>query len=169
MSKYFEEMIQRVQTIFLFLVAVAMLTVTSTTIWEQVNPDQTQKIKLTAWNLSTYAIENGQEGALLAEKGVFYIGILAIAAAALALYSLSQFKNRTKQMFLNMINSLLMGTTLGVVVYQSYQANTDFNPAVQGAFVIGFYAIVAGIILNVISNRFIRRDEMLVKSVDRIR
>ena len=162
-------MIQRVQTIFLFLVAVAMLSVTSMTIWEQVNASQTEKMKLTAWNLSTYAIENGQEGAVQEQKGVFYIGILAIAAAALALFSLSQYKNRTKQMFLNMINSLLMGATLGVVVYQTYQANTDFNPAAQGAFVIGFYAIVAGIILNVVSNRFIRRDEMLVKSVDRIR
>lgn len=162
-------MIQRVQSIFLFLVAVAMLLVTSLTIWEQVNPDQTEKMKLTAWYLTTYAIENGQEGAVLEQKSVFYIGILAIAAAALALYSLSQFKNRTKQMFLNMINSLLMGSTLGVAVYQSYQANADFNPTVQGAFVIGFYAIVAAIILNVVSNRFIRRDEMLVKSVDRIR
>src|SRR5690606_28233753 len=154
---------------FLFLVAVAMLSVTCMTIWEQVNPGQTEKMKLTAWNLSTYAIENGQEGAVLKQKGVVYIGILAIAAAALALFSLSQFKNRTKQMFLNMINSLLMGSTLGIVVYQTYQANSDFNPAAQGAFVIGFYAIVAGIILNVVSNRFIRRDEMLVKSVDRIR
>lgn len=162
-------MIQRIQTIFLFLVAVAMLLVTYFTIWEQVNPDQTEKMKLTAWNLSTYSIESDPEGPVIVQKGVFYIGILALAAAALALYSLSQFKNRTRQMFLNMINSLLMGTILGVVVYQSYQANLSFNPNVQGAFVVGFYAIVAAIICNVISNRFIRRDEMLIKSVDRIR
>lgn len=162
-------MIQRVQSIFLLLVAVAMLAVTFNTIWEQVDPGQTQKMKLTAWSLSTYAIENGQEGALLAEQAVFIIGILAIAAAALALYSLFQYKNRTRQMFLNMINSLLMGITLGVVVYQTYQANADINPNAQGAFVIGFWAIVVAIICNVISNRFIRRDELLVKSVDRIR
>ena len=72
-------------------------------------------------------------------------------------------------MFLNMINSLVMGSTLGVVVYQTYQGNMDFNPAANGAFVSGFYAIVAAIVLNVVSNRFIRKDEMLVKSVDRIR
>lgn len=162
-------MIQRIQTIFLFLVAVAMLLVTYFTIWEQVNPDQTEKLKLTAWHLTSYAIEDGQETSIISRKAVPYIGIMAIAAAALALYSLSQFKNRTKQMFLNMINSLLMGSTLGVIVYQSYQANMDFNPTVSGAFVIGFYAIVAAIILNVVSNRFIRKDEMLVKSVDRIR
>ena len=162
-------MIQRIQTIFLFLVAVAMLLVTYFTIWEQVNPDQTEKLKLTAWHLTSYAIEDGQEASTINRKAVPYIGVMAIAAAVLALYSLSQFKNRTKQMFLNMINSLLMGSTLGVIVYQSYQANMDFNPAVSGAFVIGFYAIVAAIILNVVSNRFIRKDEMLVKSVDRIR
>lgn len=162
-------MIQRIQTIFLFLVAVAMLLVTYFTIWEQVNPDQTEKLKLTAWHLTSYAIEDGQEASTNNRKAVPYIGVMAIAAAVLALYSLSQFKNRTKQMFLNMINSLLMGSTLGVIVYQSYQANMDFNPTVGGAFVIGFYAIVAAIILNVVANRFIRKDEMLVKSVDRIR
>lgn len=162
-------MIQRVQTIFLFLVAVAMLLVTYFTIWEQVNPEQTEKLKLTAWHLTNYAIEDGQETSVISQKGVPYIGIMAIAAAILALYSLSQFKNRTKQMFLNMINSLLMGSTLGVIVYQSYQANMNFNPTVGGAFVIGFYAIIVAIIFNVVSNRFIRKDEMLVKSVDRIR
>lgn len=162
-------MIQRVQTIFLFLVAVAMLLVTYLTIWEQVNPDQTEKMKLTAWNLTTYSIENGIDGGIIQQKSVFFIGILAIIAAIVALYSLSQFKNRTKQMFLNMINSLVMGSTLGVVVYQTYQSNLGFNPDANGAFVSGFYAIVAAIILNVVSNRFIRKDEMLVRSVDRIR
>src|SRR5690606_24466544 len=162
-------MIQRVQTIFLFLVAVAMLLVTYLTIWEQVNPDQTEKMKLTAWNLTTYTTENGIDSHIIQQKGVFYIGILAILAAMIALYSLSQFKNRTKQMFLNMINSLVMGSTLGVVVYQTYQGNLEINPDASGVFASGFYAIVAAIVLNVVSNRFIRKDEMLVKSVDRIR
>lgn len=162
-------MIQRVQTVFLFLVAVAMLVVTYSTIWEQVNPDQTEKMKLTAWYLTTYEIQNGEEAGVVDQKSTFYIGILAIVAAALALYSLFQYKTRTRQMFLNMINSLVMGITLGIVVYQSYQANLDFNPSVGGAYVTGFYAIVAALILNVISNRFIRKDEMLVRDTDRIR
>lgn len=162
-------MIQRVQSIFLFLVAIAMIMVTFLTLWEQVNPDQTQKMKLTAWTLSTYSIEKGNEVMMMNQKGVYYIGILCIIAAILAFYSLFQFRNRLRQMFLNMINSLMMGITLGVVVYQSYQANMDFNPSVSGAFVVGFYAIIVAIILNVISNRFIRKDEKLIRSVDRIR
>lgn len=162
-------MIQRIQTVFLFFVAVAMFLVTYFTIWEQVNPEQTEKMELTAWKLTTYVIENGEEGAMVDQRDTYYIGILAIIAGILALYSLSRYKNRTRQMFLNMINSLIMGSTLGVVVYQSYQANLDFNPSDGGDYVFGFYAIIAAIILNVISNRFIRKDEMLVKSVDRIR
>lgn len=162
-------MIQRVQTIFLFLVAVFMILVTLSDLWQQVNPDQTEQMELTAWKLTTYTMVNGEERGTINESTTPYIGILAIAAAIIALYSLSQFKNRTKQMFLNMINSLVMGVTLGVVVYKSYQANLDFNPSVSGEFLFGFYAIVAAIIFNVISNRFIRKDEMLIKSVDRIR
>lgn len=162
-------MIQRVQSIFLFLVTVAMLVVTYSTIWEQVNPEQTEKMKLSAWYLTTYEILNGEEGSVVEQTNTFYIGILAIIAAVLALYSLFQYKNRTRQMFLNMINSLIMGTTLGIAVYLSYQANLDFNPSFGGAYVIGFYAIVAALILNVIANRFIRKDEMLVRDTDRIR
>src|SRR5690606_6009194 len=162
-------MIQRVQSIFLFFVAVSMVFVMVYTLWEQVNQDQTEKMKLTAWTLTTYAIENGAEGPVVQQENKYIIGILAIMAAIIALFSLSQFKNRTRQMFLNMINSLAMGFLLGITVYQSYQANATFNPSVSGAFVLGFYAIVAGIILNVLSNRFIRKDEMLVRSVDRIR
>ena len=162
-------MIQRVQTVLLFFVAVAMVLVMFSPLWEQVNRDNTEKLSLTAWALTTYSVSAGSDDTVLQEQNHFFIGVLSIIAAVVALYSLSQFKNRTKQMFLNMINSLVMGVLLGVTVYQSYQANTEFNPVDSGTFVLGFYAIVAGIILNVLSNRFIRRDEMLVRSVDRIR
>lgn len=162
-------MIQRVQTVLLFFVAVAMVLVMFSPLWEQVNRDNTEKLSLTAWALTTYSVSAGSDDTVQQEQNHFLIGVLSIIAAVVALYSLSQFKNRTKQMFLNMINSLVMGVLLGVTVYQSYQANTEFNPVDSGTFVLGFYAIVAGIILNVLSNRFIRRDEMLVRSVDRIR
>ncbi|AWW31258.1 DUF4293 domain-containing protein [Echinicola strongylocentroti] len=159
-------MIQRVQTIFLLLVAVAMLLETYFPIWTQVNPDQTEMLKLTAWNLTH---TDTTSGTVLEQTGTFYLGILAVLAAIIAIYSLSQFKNRTKQMFLNMINSLVMVANLGLIVYLTYVENMDFNATASGAFMIGFYCIVAAMIFNIVANRFIRKDEMLVKSVDRIR
>ncbi len=159
-------MIQRVQTIFLFLVAVAMILATYFPIWIQVNTDQTQSLTLTAWSLTHLDLET-QEA--ISQTNTFYLGSLSIVAALIALFSLSQFKNRTKQMFLNMINSLVMVINLGLVVYLTYSKNADFNPTASGSFMIGFYCIVLAMVFNIIANRFIRKDEMLIKSVDRIR
>ncbi|MCH7401036.1 DUF4293 domain-containing protein [Belliella kenyensis] len=159
-------MIQRIQTIFLFLVAVAMILVVIFPIWQQVNPGQTQMMTLSAWNLVLIDIQTQE---VVSSSSKFYLGVLSIIAAGLALFSLSQYKNRAKQMFLNMINSLVMVVTLGLIVYTTYQVNADFNPNANGAFVLGFWAIFGGMILNLLANRFIRKDEMLVRSVDRIR
>lgn len=159
-------MIQRIQTVFLFLVAVAMIIVVSFPIWQQVNADQSMMLSLSAWSLDK--IDN-QTQQVIQSDGNIYLGILALVAAILALFSLTQYKNRTKQMFINMINSIVMVLTLALIIWTSHQANSNFNPNVNGAFVIGFWAIFAGMILNLIANRFIRKDEMLVRSVDRIR
>ncbi|WP_375585462.1 DUF4293 domain-containing protein [Cyclobacterium xiamenense] len=159
-------MIQRIQSLFLFLVAASMITVTFTPIWLQVGPEQNQRMEMSAWK--TRILELPQE-TFVSESNNLYIGILALLAAGLAIYSLLQFKNRKRQLMLNMINALLMGFTLGLTVYVSYKLNETFNPAAGGAFVLGFYCIIFALILNLVANRFIRKDEMLVRSVDRIR
>lgn len=160
------KMIQRIQSIFLLLVAISMVISTLFPIWLQVNPSQTQSMEMTAWYTTTIDTD---KGTIVAQSNNIYIGILALISAGMAIFSLLQYKNRKKQLLLNMINALLMGVTLGLAVYTSFKANEGFNPAVGGAFLIGFYSIVFGLILNLIANRFIRKDEMLVRSVDRIR
>jgi len=159
-------MIQRVQSVFLLLVAIAMVTSTLSPIWLQVDPMQTQSMEMTAWYTTVKDIPQQN---IISKTENIYIGILALLTAAIAIFSLLQYKNRKKQLLLNMVNALLMGLTLGFAVYTSYKANENFNPAVGGAFLIGFYSIVFGLILNLIANRFIRKDEMLIRSVDRIR
>jgi hypothetical protein len=159
-------MIQRIQTVFLFLVAVAMLLVVTFPLWQQVNPSQTALASLDAWSFSVKVIDTEEQ---LQQKSTFYIGLIALSVAGLAIFSLLQFKNRSKQMLLNMINSLLMAIMLGLVVYTTYSFNKEFNPQANGAFVLGFWAIIGGMVMNLLANRFIRKDEMLVRSVDRIR
>lgn len=159
-------MIQRIQTVFLFLVAVAMILVVTFPIWQQINPDQSQMLTLTAWSLDKIDTQTQE---IIQSDGNSYLGILALVAAVLALFSLTQFKNRTKQMFINMVNSIVMVLTLSLIIWTSHQANASFNPEMNGAFVVGFWSIFGGMIMNLIANRFIRKDEMLVRSVDRIR
>lgn len=159
-------MIQRIQTVFLFLVAVAMVLVMAFPIWHQVNTDQTQLMSLDAWSLVTVETTNNE---VIEKDNKMFIGLLAILAAFLAITSIFQYKNRTRQMFINMINSLVMVINVGLIVWTAHSANEVFNPNVNGAFVLGFWAIFGGLICNLLANRFIRRDEMLVRSVDRIR
>lgn len=159
-------MIQRIQTVFLFLVVVAMVLVLIFPIWHQVNPGQTQMATLTAWSLSTVDVESGEA---VESSSKIFIALLAFISMGLALFSIFQYKNRTRQMFLNMMNSLAMVINVGLIIWVSHSANEVINPTVNGAFVIGFWAIFAGMIMNLLANRFIRKDEMLVRSVDRIR
>lgn len=150
----------------MFLVAVAMVLVLIFPIWHQVNPSQTQMTTLTAWALTTIDVESG---VVVQSSSKIAIAILAFVSMGLALFSIFQYKNRTRQMFVNMMNSLSMVINVGVIIWFSHSANEVINPQVNGAFVIGFWAIFAGMIMNLLANRFIRKDEMLVRSVDRIR
>jgi hypothetical protein len=159
-------MIQRIQTVFLFLVAVSMVLVLIFPIWQQVNPGQTQMATLTAWALTTVDVESGD---VMESSSKIFIALLALISLSMALFSIFQYKNRTRQMFLNMMNSLAMVINVGLIIWTSHSANELINPQANGAFVLGFWAIFAGMIMNLLANRFIRKDEMLVRSVDRIR
>ncbi len=95
---------------------------------------------------------------------------LCALAAAFSALSILQFKNRMNQMKLGMANSLIMS---GLAVYMVITATNlskqaGLSPEVS-QFQIGFWLPFMAMLLNTFSNRFIRRDEKLVRSMDRIR
>jgi hypothetical protein len=49
------------------------------------------------------------------------------------------------------------------------EATPTFDPALQGKYGYGFYALVVALLANMIANRLIRKDEMLVQSSNRMR
>jgi len=44
-----------------------------------------------------------------------------------------------------------------------------FEPESQGHYGYGFYALVVSLLANMIANRLVRKDEMLVQSSNRMR
>ncbi len=162
-------MIQRIQSLFLLGIAVCLAMILFFPIWSEVNQDNTQQIVFTAFKMDTVALPYDESVPPLSSQSTIYIGILAIVGVLIALYSVFQFKNRLTQMKLGALNSLVMAATLGLSYYNIYQFETVISPQTQGAFLIGFFMPVGAMILNMASNRFIRKDEKLVKSVDRIR
>lgn len=157
-------MIQRVQTIFLFLIAVGMGVTLSTQLWHQGDVDGDY------WTLSVFMLTNlDQGGEVIQSSSKWYLGALAALAAILALVSVFQYRLRSRQLLLNMINSLVMVS----LVAATFLTTNGINEAIQaqdgGDYSIGFWSILVSMVMNMLANRFIKKDEALVRSVDRIR
>lgn len=154
-------MLQRIQTIFLILVALCMLAVLGFNIrlWET----STGFINLTPFYLET---STGADNTLL-YMPYMLIAILAVASATLAIFEMTRFNNRLLQIKLGALNSLFMaGTVVLMFILSNQIADDQQDPGKLG---ISLFLPVAAMLFNLLANRFIRRDEKLVRSVDRIR
>ena len=140
-----------------------------TDIWEENLPDKNQKIELDAYALGTTTLGSPEEGSLQVVHSTWYIAVLATLSVAVAFYEIFRYKNRLTQLKLGLFNVLLMIGALGSTVYFVFQGEELSANATQGDFETGIYLPGLALILNLLANRFIRRDEQLVRSVDRLR
>lgn len=169
-AQIFSLMIQRVQSVFLFLVAACMIAMLFFPIWNKVDNEKKEKVELTALKFSHTKLDiETEQIQVISEGQTFYIAVLAILAAGVAVYSISRYNNRLLQMKLGALNSLFMGGVMGLTVYHVYQAERLIAPMQQGNYLFAFYLGISALLFNLLSNRFIRRDEKLVRSADRIR
>ena len=157
---------QRIQSIFLFFVAVSMILMLFFPIWVKANTTTGESYVLTAINLK-HVLPDGE--ANLEYFPYVFIGVLAVIAAAIAVYEIFRYDNRLTQMKLGALNSLIMSITLGLSVFFLIQAEKEWIPTVRAEYQLGLFLPVIAMILNTLANRFIRKDEKLVRSVDRIR
>ncbi len=157
-------MIQRVQTIFLFLIVVGMGMTLSTQLWSQGG------VAGDSWTLSAFVMSNLDHGGkVIQSSSKFYLAALAVLAALLALVSIFQYKLRSRQLLLNMINSLVMVTLVAATFLTTNGINEAIKAQDGGDYGIGFWSILVSMVMNMLANRFIKKDEALVRSVDRIR
>ncbi|MBP6386455.1 MAG: DUF4293 domain-containing protein [Pseudarcicella sp.] len=158
-------MFQRIQTLFLAGVSIAMLVVAAMPLWEKISTNGTEKIVLTSFSLEHF-INNTS----VSENNTPYIAILSIIIACVAAFSLTQYKKRILQMTLGVVNTVLIAVLIGTIFYHVFKVGIPiFEPNNQGHYQIGFIAAGLGMLFNMLANRMIRRDEMLVKSADRMR
>lgn len=157
-------MIQRIQSVFLLLLALAMLSVLVLPLWHKIDGLTRQELTLTAFGFQPKGLP------LAGSAGpVWVIGVLAVASAAVAIYEIFQFRQRGKQLLLGSVNLLLMVATLGAGFFFANKGEQLLNVKLEGQFLAGFYLPTLALLLNLLANRFIRRDEQLVRSMDRLR
>lgn len=91
--------------------------------------------------------------------------------AVLSVLNIFLYKNRKLQIIINRINFLLHAG-LTILIYGSVQAilkDTSMPPDINVKYGIGFFLPVAAIAFLILANRAIKRDEELIKSIDRLR
>jgi len=144
-------MIQRIQTVYLFG-AILMSSVLSFffNLWLNVDGVPVNVYDLIA------------DGSL----SVKMIPILFAASTVLSLITIFKYKNRQTQFVLGRLNILINFFVLGLLVYHLQSLSGETFVSEKG---IGSAFPLIIIILLVMANRAIKKDEDLVKSVDRLR
>ncbi|MDC6366758.1 MULTISPECIES: DUF4293 domain-containing protein [Flavobacteriaceae] len=136
-------MIQRIQTFFLVIVAIIAGAL--------------------PFFLSLWTDEDGVE---IFAKDVLWISIAFVVSAVLAVISIFMYKKRQNQFVVNRLNMILNLFLLGFFVYRSLSLSGEMQISEKG---IGMLIPVFSIVFLVLANRAIKKDEDLVKSVDRLR
>lgn len=88
-----------------------------------------------------------------------------IISAVMSLASIFMFKNRKSQFVINRLNIILNFILLAVFVYSSLTTSGEMQVSEKG---VGILPIIS-IVFLVLANKSIKKDEDLVKSVDRLR
>ncbi|WP_424494894.1 DUF4293 domain-containing protein [Salinimicrobium sp. GXAS 041] len=96
----------------------------------------------------------------------YSVMLFFLISALLSLVTIFLFKNRKLQFVLGRVNILLNLILLGLFVYWSLMVPGESNISEKG---IGMLIPVISIVFLVLANKAIKKDEDLVKSVDRLR
>lgn len=144
------KMIQRIQTVYLLVVAFFALGLTFiVNLWKQ--------------NDATVFVFD-----LLSYKDYLLkvVPVLFLVVAVLAIVSILMFSNRKLQFVLNRFNILTNLILLGILLYYLLSLSGEMNISEKG---IGVFIPIVNVFLLVLANKAIQKDENLVKSVDRLR
>ena len=136
-------MLQRIQTVYLFIAALLSGGL--------------------IFLVSLWKTETGES--VFVEDVTLALALFA-GSAILSLITIFLFKNRKLQFVLGRVNILLNFFLLGVFVYWSLSVPGEMNISEKG---IGMFVPVLSIVFLVLANKAIKKDEDLVKSVDRLR
>lgn len=136
-------MLQRIQTIYLCIVVVISAAL--------------------PFVFSLWTEDNGK-AVYFTEVKISVIGFCL--CALLALISIFGYKKRQNQFVLNRLNIILNFILLGFFVYRTLNLSGETEVSEKG---IGMVLPAISIVMLVLANRAIKKDEDLVKSVDRLR
>ena len=94
-----------------------------------------------------------------------YVTLFGLSISA-SLLSILSYKKRQHQFVLGRLNIIFNLILLGLFVYRTLNLSGEASVSEKG---IGMFLPIVSIVLLVLANKAIKKDEDLVKSVDRLR
>lgn len=155
-------MIQRIQSVFLLITAMALAVFLGTNSYTRTLSDSETVI------VNPYHVLH-KVGTLGTEKPIFYVAVMACIAILMTILALFQYRNRLRQILFVAFNALMMGATLAVTVYHIVKDAKPVGTGGEETYEVGIFALIVALISNYIANYFIKKDEKLVRSADRMR
>lgn len=172
-------MIQRIQTLYLFVVVVLFTTMVATPLLdfkinnvkldvenkEQAKPDVKVTKDVKVYQMTYKGIVDKESGDMLISTSL--VTLYEIVVAVIALITIFLYKNRGSQIKLTIFNMVLQVgfyVVVAVYMYTAYKyANTDFD------FHLPIVFPLISLILSYLAFRAIVKDDLLVKSLGRVR
>lgn len=144
-------MIQRIQSIYLLIA-----TVLSGGLIFPLN------LWITEQGIEFYALDSLSSDNLVLAS----VFVLFMASSLLTLISIFQFKKRQLQFVLGRLTILINFILVGILVYFAQNLSGEIQVSEKG---IGLLIPIFTIVFVALANKAIKKDEELVKSVDRLR
>ena len=148
-------MIQRIQTIFLILFVISLVTSFFFPVWQkiEISDDNGNVEAMVTGYISTDIFEKDNETILYDQ---FYISAIVILSCLLAVLSIFSYKNRLTQIKLGTINSFITSLLVMFVLYETFYNDMykDINDKIS--FLISSSSILYRISIIEIISRFIR-------------
>jgi len=135
-------MIQRLQTLLLFFSSLCIIII----VYSEYFP--------------IYQIE--ERPYFLKMDGFLYARLCLVFSAAISVLAIFQFKNRKRQLLLSGLARFLITVSFALIVF-------FYDTAGEKTYSSGTLLLIIPFISLVAANFFIKKDEKLVKSADRIR
>lgn len=153
---------QRIQTVFLVISIISLVVAIFLPIWAHEAIGQSHKLYALHYSIV------GKTGEMISTEYMPYCltAILAIASITLSVIEIGKYKDRMLQMKLGALNSLLLAGTIASAFIFSNQLAKEFNGGTLG---LGLWLPGIAVLCNLLANRFIRRDEKLVRDSNRLR
>ena len=152
---------QRIQTVFLVIAIISLVATIFLPIWGNKGAEET------IYELYPLHFSITKAGAKTTNYFPYCLtAVLAVASITISAISIRRFDNRFLQMKLGVLNSFIL---VGVIASAVLMANGLIKTYGQGQYGFGLYAPGIAVICNLLANRFIRRDEKLVRDSQRLR